>query len=121
MTLFQKYGGTPTVSRLVANFYQEVLARPHLKRHFDGVPLPKLIQHQVRFISGVLGQSPSPYNGRTMAEAHDRLKISAEDFAEVAQIFSDTLSKAGVEPADLQKVMADVATLESAVVARATD
>jgi truncated hemoglobin YjbI len=56
-----------------------------------------------------------------MAEAHDRLKISAEDFAEVAQIFSDTLSKAGVEPADLQKVMADVATLESAVVARATD
>jgi truncated hemoglobin YjbI len=36
MTLFQKYGGTPTVSRLVADFYQKVPARPHLKRHFDG-------------------------------------------------------------------------------------
>lgn len=117
MTLFQKYGGTATVSRLVTDFYREVLARPHLKAHFDGVPLPKLIQHQVRFISGVLGQVPSAYNGRSMAEAHGRLNISAQDFAEVAQIFSDTLSKAGMDPADLQKVMSDVAALQHDVVA----
>ncbi len=120
MTLFDKYGGNATVSRLVAEFYRELLSRPHLKAYFNGVPLPKLLQHQVRFISGVLGKVPSHYNGRSMAAAHGRLNIPAEHFAEVVQIFSDTLSKEGMDPADLQKVMSDVAALQSDVVT-ATD
>jgi hemoglobin len=117
MSLYQKYGGNAAISRLVADFYREVLARPHLKAYFAGVPLPRLIQHQVRFLSHVLGQTPSAYNGRTMAAAHGRLQISAQDFAEVGQILSDTLAKAGMEAEDLRAVMADVASLQSAIVA----
>lgn len=117
MTLYEKYGGNATVSRLVADFYREVLARPHLKAYFAGVPLPRLIQHQVRFISHVLGQTPSAYNGRTMALAHGAVQISAQDFAEVGQILAETLKKAGMEADDLRKVMADVAALEPAIVA----
>lgn len=119
MTLYEKYGGNATISRLVADFYREVLARPHLKAYFAGAPLPQLIQHQVRFLSHVLGQAPSAYNGRTMAEAHGRLQISAQDFAEVGQILSDTLEKAGMQADDLRTVMADVAALQPAIVAPA--
>ena len=120
MNLFEKYGGTATVSRIVADFYREVLTRPHLKSYFDGVPLQKLIQHQVRFMSQVMGQMPSAYNGRAMDEAHQRLNILAADFAEVAEILESVLRKAGMEPADLSTVMAAVAGLQSAVVRPST-
>jgi hemoglobin len=116
MNLFQKYGGTATVSRIVADFYREILTRSHLKSYFDGVPLQKLIQHQVRFMSQVMGQVPGAYNGRAMDEAHQRLNISDAHFAEVAQILENVLRKAGMEPADLLKIMAAVAGLQSAVV-----
>ena len=116
MNLFQKYGGTPTMSKIVTSFYGQVYSRPHLKIYFDGVPLPKLIQHQVRFMSMVMGQTPSAYSGQAMDRAHQRLNISARHFAEVAQILADILRGAGMEPADLETVMAAVAGLESAVV-----
>lgn len=116
MNLFQKYGGTATVSRIVTDFYREILTRPHLKSYFDGIPLQKLIQHQVRFMSQVMGQIPGTYNGRAMDEAHQRLNISAADFAEVAEILESVLRKAGLEPADLLKVMSAVAGLQAAVV-----
>ena len=116
MNLFEKYGGNATVSKVVTAFYSQVLSRPHLKAYFEGVPLPKLIQHQVRFMSMVMGQTPSAYNGQAMDRAHQRLHVSAAHFAEVAQILTDTLRSAGMEPADLETVMAAVAALEPAVV-----
>lgn len=119
MTLYEKYGGNAAVSRMVADFYREVLARPHLKAYFAGVPLPQLIQHQVRFLSHVLGQTPSAYSGRTMGAAHGKLQITAQHFAEVGQILSDTLQKAGMQADDLRQVMAAVSALQPAIVAPA--
>jgi truncated hemoglobin YjbI len=94
MNLFEKYGGTPTVSKVVTNFYGKILSRPHLKAYFAGVPLPKLIQHQVRFMSQVMGQTPGTYNGQSMDMAHQRLNITAAHFGEVAQILETCLNEA---------------------------
>ena len=116
MNLFEKYGGTPTVSKVVTNFYGKILSRPHLKAYFAGVPLPKLIQHQVRFMSMVMGQTPSAYNGQSMDKAHQRLSITAEHFGEVAQILESCLNEAGMAADDLAAVMAAVASLQGAVV-----
>jgi hemoglobin len=116
MNLFDKYGGTPTISKVVTNFYGKILSRPHLKAYFAGVSLPKLIQHQVRFMSQVMGQTPSAYNGQTMDKAHQRLNISAAHFGEVAQILEACLNEAGMAADDLATVMAAVASLQGSVV-----
>ena len=116
MNLYDKYGGNATVSRAVTNFYGEVLRRPHLRAYFQGVPMPKLIEHQVRFMSQVLGKTPSAYNGRTMAAAHGGLKITAEHFAEVGGILENALRHAGMEEADLKVAMGAVAQLQGQVV-----
>ncbi len=116
MSLFHKYGGSATVSRIVTGFYSDVFKQPHLRAYFDGVALPQLIQHQVRFVSLVMGQTPSGYSGRSMAEAHGRLNITKEHFAEVAEILEANLTKAGVEEADLRTLMAAVAELQYDVV-----
>jgi truncated hemoglobin YjbI len=116
MNLFDKYGGAPTISKIVTNFYGKILSRPHLKAYFAGVPLPKLIQHQVRFMSQVMGQTPSAYNGRAMDLAHERLNITAAHFGEVAQILEACLHEAGMAADDLASVMAAVASLQDALV-----
>ena len=64
MTLFEKYGGVATVSRIVSKFYREVMNRPTLQPYFQGVDMTRLINHQVKFISHVLGQPASVYEGR---------------------------------------------------------
>ena len=116
MTLFEKYGGVPTVSRIVSKFYRQVLTRPLLKPDVQGVDMTRLINHQVKFISHVLGQPASVYDGRTLGAAHGGLRITGEAFGEVAQILRTTLSEAGMEPADVNQVMEAVAGARGAIV-----
>ena len=116
MTLFEKYGGVPTVTRIVSRFYREILARPTLKPYFEGVDTRRLIDHQVQFISHVLGQPASVYEGRTLGAAHGRLNITAEAFSEVAEILQHTLREAGMEAADIETVMGQVAGARPVIV-----
>lgn len=117
MTLFDKYGGVPTVSRIVSQFYREVMSRPLLQPYFEGVDMRQLIDHQVKFISHVLGQPASVYEGRTLSAAHGGLRITGEAFGEVAQILKQTLLNAGMESADVDSVMGAVAGARGAIVA----
>lgn len=117
MTLFDKYGGVSTVSRIVSQFYREVQSRPSLQPYFQGVDMRRLIDHQVKFISHVLGQPASVYEGRTLSAAHGRLQISAAAFGEVADILRQTLEGAGMEAADVDTVMTSVAGARGAIVA----
>ena len=118
MTLFDKYGGVPTVSRIVSAFYREVLSRPTLKPYFEGVDMSRLIDHQVKFISHVLGQPASVYEGRALGKAHGAAGITGEAFAEVAQILQSTLEGAGMASEDIDAVMAAVAGTRAAIVTR---
>jgi len=49
-TLYGKYGGTPTVTKIVKAFYQIVLDRPNLDRYFININLDRLIRHQIHFV-----------------------------------------------------------------------
>lgn len=118
MTLFEKYGGVPTVSRIVSAFYREVLSRPTLQHYFDGIDMPRLIDHQVKFISHVMGQPASVYEGRQLVDAHGAAGITGEAFAEVAQILQSTLEGAGMETRDIESVMSAVAGTRAAIVTR---
>lgn len=116
MTLFDKYGGVPTVSRIVSKFYRQVLDRPTLKPYFEGVDMRRLIDHQVKFISHVLGQPASVYEGRALGAAHGGLGITSQAFGEVAEILQSTLLDAGMEKDDVDAVMTAVAGARGAIV-----
>ena len=52
----QKYGGTPTVTKIVKAFYQIVLDRPNLARYFVNIDMDKLIKHQIVFVCSLIGK-----------------------------------------------------------------
>ena len=117
MNLFEKYGGVDTVSQVVHAFYREVTKRPSLSPYFDGVDLVRLIDHQVKFMSYLMGQPASVYSGRQLEAAHQPLRISPEAFAEVGQILSDCLVRAGMAPQDIEQIMDKLVAVRHEVVA----
>ncbi|PKL77774.1 MAG: group 1 truncated hemoglobin [Candidatus Melainabacteria bacterium HGW-Melainabacteria-1] len=114
LSLYQKYGGQATVATLVDSFYTKVLADPRIKHFFSQTDMERQRRHQTAFISQVLG-GPQDYKGLDMRKAHARLNLNESHFGAVAEHLQLTLSEAGVEPADLETIMAAVASLKPEV------
>ncbi|MFN3198879.1 MAG: group I truncated hemoglobin [Bradymonadia bacterium] len=102
-SLYEKYGGFATISAVVHDFYDKILASDTLKPWFEGVEMSRLIDHQTKFLCSVLG-GPEQYTGRQLAAAHRRLSITPEAFDEVAELLVEALEDAGVEDADIQTI-----------------
>ncbi len=115
-TLFDKYGGVPVVTEIVRDFYKRVMRRPNLRRYFVNVPLEAVIHHQIAFVSMVMGKTPHDYSGRSMKEAHRGIGITTASFELAAELLSDTLVSAEVEQADIDAIMAKVASLRADIV-----
>ena len=115
MNLFEKYGGFATVSTIVRAFYKDVVASPNLQSYFENVNMERLIDHQTKFISHVLG-GPAEYTGRTLQSSHHSLKITNAHFDEVAEILQDVLEDVGMEDADIEVVMGIVGGTRSSIV-----
>lgn len=115
MSLFEKYGGFATVSKLVSELYDELIENQITAPYFDRSDLRDLMDHQVKFLSQALG-GPEQYTGRAMNAAHTGLKISQQAFVEVAKTVQMVLEDNGVEEEDVASIMAILASLEGDIV-----
>jgi truncated hemoglobin YjbI len=118
MTLFDKYGGTPTVSSLVRSFYKDVLHNPRLKPYFSGVATEKLIHHQIIFISQLMGKPVSEKlnNDQAMKRVHAGKRISESAFLEVTEVLKNVLVAHQMQEDDIAAVMAQIMGFKSAIV-----
>ncbi|NBT34472.1 MAG: group 1 truncated hemoglobin [Betaproteobacteria bacterium] len=117
-TLFDKYGGVPTITGVVRSFYRRVLEQPNLARYFIHTDMEALIDHQIKFFAYVMGKPAEIYTGRDMKTAHESAGITQQSFDQVAELLRETLEDAGVEPADVQAAMERVASFQSQIVSR---
>ncbi len=115
-TLFDKYGGVPVVTLIVRDFYRRVFKRPNLRRYFEGVPLEKLILHQIAFVSMAMGRMPHNYEGLTMKEAHSGLGISGTSFDLAIDLLEDAMKDHDVNVEDRRLIMTAVKKLRIDIV-----
>lgn len=104
-TLFQKYGGFSKVSRIVLDLYDRLLDDDELGPFFDDVDLSRIVDHQTKFISSLLG-GPASYTDEQILRMHAHLTIVGTQFDLLKDILSDTLTEHGVEAEDLATVLA---------------
>ena len=114
-TIFERYGGFSAIRKIVADFYDRVLDAPALQAYFVDVDLPRLIDHQTKFISTITG-GPANVTNEELRRAHARLAIKVEDFRAVATILEDTLEDHGLQPEDVAYVLAEVSAREPYIV-----
>ena len=117
ITLFDKYGGIPTIAKVVKAFHQEVLARHHLAAYFEGVDLEHLAEHTVKYVAYVMGKPAEFYTGRDMYTAHAKYHIHSMHFDEVADVLKDVLTAAGMSKPDIALVMMRVESLREMIIA----
>lgn len=115
MTLYEKYGGFGTISRVVMDFYDRLLDSETVGDFFDDVDMKRLIDHQTKFIAYLLG-GPADYTGERLEQLHGHLKIAGTDFDEMKSILQDTLTDHGIEDTDRDAVMEKIEGHRSMIV-----
>ena len=117
-TLYDKYGGTPTMKILVREFYKQARVNPKVGHYFNKLDMEKLIDHQVQFLSVVLGKPAKTYTGRELADAHHPLNISDAEFDEIGRLLVNTLKTGGVTIDDIKLIMGVVLEIRDEIVDR---
>ena len=103
-SLFDKYGGFAKVSRIVLDLYDRVLEDDDIGAFFDNVDMNRIVDHQTKFISSLLG-GPATFSDDQIARMHSHLTISADHFDKLKDILSSTLKDHGFAAQDVEYVL----------------
>jgi hemoglobin len=67
--LFQKYGGFSKVSKIVMALYDRLLDDDDIGPFFDDVDMSRIVDHQTKFISSLMG-GPVSYTDDQIQKMH---------------------------------------------------
>ena len=88
-------------------FYDALLDSEEVGPYFDDVDLERLIDHQTKFVSELLG-GPASFSDDHLRRAHAKLGVTGAHFDEMKLILGETLSTHGVESEDVEAVIAEI-------------
>ncbi|NIZ62276.1 group 1 truncated hemoglobin [Sedimentitalea sp. CY04] len=106
-TIYEKYGGFKTVSRIVMAFYDKALDSDQIGDYFVDVDLSQLIDHQTKFISSLLG-GPVSFSDDQLHRVHRQLEICHADFDEMVSLLAGTLVDHGMARDDVETVIGEI-------------
>ena len=116
-TIYEKYGGFKTISRIVMTFYEMALDSDQIGGYFEDIDMPRLIDHQTKFISSLVG-GPASFSDERIEAVHRHLNISHADFDEMTELFAEALSRHGMSEPDIRTALAAIEEKRSIIVVR---
>ncbi|MEX0317158.1 MAG: group 1 truncated hemoglobin [Ruegeria sp.] len=114
-TLFEKYGGFSSVSKVVMAFYDTLLDSDDIGPFFDEVDMSKMVDHQTKFVAMLLG-GPASYTDHQLRQLHSHLDIRDAHFDELKVVLSGTLQDHGFDPEDIEAVLAEFESRRTLIV-----
>ncbi len=118
-TMFERYGGLAFVSRVVLGFYDRVLASARLAPFFADTDMQRLVEHQAKFISSVMG-GPESHTDAMLRDAHAHLDIDDGAFDEMLGLLRLTLEEFQIAATDVKAIVADLNVHRARIVRRRT-
>jgi hemoglobin len=115
-TLFDKYGGFSVVSRIVLDLYDRLLDDDDVGPFFDDVDMRRIVDHQTKFVSSLLG-GPASYTDDQIRRTHDHLAITPAHFDRLSALLAETLADHGWSEEDIDAVVAQFEARRPFVVA----
>lgn len=85
--------------------YDKLLDDDDVGPFFDDVDMPKLIDHQTKFVSSLMG-GPASFTDTHIENAHKHLTIYDGHFDKLKGLVSETLGEFGVDEQDIDTVLA---------------
>lgn len=116
-TIFERCGGFATVRRIVSDFYDRVLASEDLQGYFAGIDMRRLVDHQTKFMTALMG-GPASFADQQLERAHARVGVTSADFDLLVELLVDTLEEHGLAREDVQAMAAAMETRRHLIVTR---
>ncbi|MEO1889148.1 MAG: group 1 truncated hemoglobin [Cycloclasticus sp.] len=116
-SLYNKYGGFETVSKVVHSFYDKVLVSDTFKPYFEDVDTQRVIDHQTKFFCDIMG-GPVAFEGKTLAEIHVGMEIKDSAYAELSELLEETLEDHGLDDTDVKTLLTIVDDVKDQIVGR---
>ena len=116
-SLFERYGGFSSVSRIVSEFYDKILDSPVTSPYFENTDMKTQIDHQTKFIASLMG-GPASYSNEQLERVHALLKIDQASFNEMALLLRETLEDFGVDDSDVAAIDNEIKNRSRFVISR---
>jgi hemoglobin len=117
-TVLERNGGFASVRKVVSTFYEYVLEPDELAPYFQAIDMPRLIDHQSKFIASAMG-GPGSYSDAHLERVHARLGITKASFVVVIGLLTEAMQDNGMTASDVQAVMHEIIIREHLIVSDA--
>ncbi len=114
-TIFDRYGGFRKISRVVISFYEKMTTSPITKKYFDNINMKRLIDHQTKFISSMMG-GPASYTNEHLERVHAHLGITEVAFMESVDLLKETLEDHDFDDPDIDSVEDEVMSRKNYII-----
>ncbi|SDD56294.1 group I truncated hemoglobin [Ruegeria marina] len=118
-SLYDRYGGFKTVSKIVMVFYDMALDSDQIGDYFEDVDMARLIDHQTKFIASVMG-GPASFSDDRLRKVHSHLGICHEDMDEMEQLLKQALVQFKVTEADIETIISGIESKRPLIVTEVT-
>jgi len=115
LTIYERVGGFASVRKVVSSFYEKALESDLIAHHFEQIEMSKLIDHQTRFVSFLMG-GPASYTDEHIEHVHSRLGITLTEFDEMVELLTETLEDFELGSEDIAKIGQELRKRESVIV-----
>lgn len=109
-TLYQQFGGEPVMTKIVDDFYDNLLADPRTKDYFDGVSL-KRVKRLIGEQFCMLLDGGCTYTGRSMKQTHAGDGINRAAFDATIEDLQKAMDKHGIPYRLQNKLLAKLAPM----------
>jgi len=116
-SLFDKYGGFASVSKVVSAFYDKAVDSDIIGPYFDDIDMRSQVDHQTKFISSLMG-GPASYSDEALQKVHSGLHIDRTSFEEMVKLLHETLEEFAFERADIEQIMHEINSRADIVITR---
>jgi hemoglobin len=116
LTIYERNGGFPAIRRMVADFYEMVLDSDLLAPHFEDVDMPRLMDHQTRFVSFLMGGPTVSYSDDHLTRVHAGRGITHEEFDEMVALIAEAMADHDFSADDIVSVERELRKRESLIV-----
>jgi hemoglobin len=114
-TLYQRLGGHPGISAVVEDAIANVAADSRINQRFASTDLARLKRGLVEFLCDRSG-GPCRYRGRNMADAHEGMKIRADEFDALVEDLVRSLEKHKVPAREKAELLTLLGRMKNAII-----
>ena len=114
-SLYQRLGGGDAIRAVVEDFVARCAADARINGKFARTDVPRLTAMLIDQVSTASG-GPATYAGRTMAETHHGMGVTAGEFDALVGDLVATLDKFGVPAAEQQELLGILGPLRGDIV-----